>query len=163
MKKVIWILILLLFLGALKLLPFHGKELAGLLPVKTVIITRSCAEYTVDVGAGVQAVGKTLSEALEALQEETPVEVFLQTAEQVVLTEPDETAVKAVAETDAFRPAAGICRVPKGAADVDALSRYLQAHPAHETILDLKAALLEGRRPDIPLLRPVDGGYRFER
>ena len=70
MKKVIWVLIAVLVLGALNLLPFRSRELADLLPVKTVIVTRSGKEYTVDVGAGVKAVGDTLSDALKRLQEQ---------------------------------------------------------------------------------------------
>lgn len=161
-KKVIWVLIVVLFLGALDLLPFRSKELADLLPVKTVIITRSGAEYTVDVGAGVKAVGDTLSEALKRLQEQTSEDLFLPTAEQVVLTEPADEAAEAVAEESAFRPAAGICRTPDPAPDPNALGRYLQTHPSDYTIVDLQAAIAEGREPEIPVILPVGGGYRFE-
>ena len=162
MKKVIWVLIVVLILGALNLLPFRSRELADLLPVKTVIVTRSGAEYTVDIGAGVKAVGDTLSDALKRLQEQTSDDLFLPTAEQVVLTEPAGEAAQAVAEETAFRPAAGVCRTPDPSPDPNALGQYLKTHPSDCTIVDLQAAIAEGREPNLPVLLPVGGGYRFE-
>ena len=163
MKKVIWTLIALGALGAMDLLPFHARDVADLLPVKTVFITRSGEEYAVDVGAGVQAVGKTLSEALQQLRETSPGEVFLPTAEQLVLAEPDRDAVEAVAEESGFRPAAGICKTLLPIPDQEALSRYLETHPSDYTILDLRADLLAGKQPSIPELRAENGGFRFGR
>ncbi len=112
MKKLLCGLLVLGALAALGLLPFKGTDAAKLLPVKTVIVTKSGESYTVDIGAGVRAVGRTLSEALERLREEVTGRVFLPTAEQVILTEPAEEAAEAVAEESAFRPAAGIYRTP---------------------------------------------------
>ncbi|MBQ1372290.1 MAG: hypothetical protein IIY70_05105 [Oscillospiraceae bacterium] len=163
MKKVIWTLIALGALGSLNLLPFRARDVAGMLPVKTVFITRSGEEYTVDVGAGVEAVGKTISEALEQLQQEAPEEIFLPTAEQIVLTDPDEEAVEAVARESAFRPAAGVCKTNHPKPDAEALGNYLEAHPSDYTILDLQADLLAGTQPAIPLVCPTDGGFRFGR
>ena len=163
MKKVIWTLIVLGALGGLNLLPFHADDVAGMLPVKTVFITRSGEEYSVDVGAGVQAVGRTLSEALERLREESPGKVFLPTAEQIVLTDHDEDTVDAVAEETAFRPAAGICKTHLPKPDAKALGQYLEAHPSEYTILDLRADLLTGTPAAIPLVFQVDGGFRFGR
>ena len=163
MKKLVWLLLAVLILGALDLLPFESREVSALLPVKTILVMRSGEEYTVDVGAGVRAVGQSLKEALRRLCEESPGEVFLPTAEQVVLTEPADEAIEAVAEETAFRPAAGICVTPDADPDVEALGRYLEAHPLDYTVLDLRAALLEGRKPELPVVRAVDGGWRVEK
>ena len=162
MKKLIWILLGAAVLAALGLLPFHPEDAAKLLPVKTVVVTRSGEAYTVDIGAGVRAVGRTLSEALERLREEVSGLAFLPTAEQIVLTEPVEDAVEAVTEEEGFRPAAGIYRTPDPAPDVHALSAYLAAHPSNTTLLDLRAALAMGRAVRIPVIRSADGGYRVD-
>lgn len=162
MKKLLLILAVLVILGALELLPFRAVDAAKLLPVKTVIITRSGERYEVDIGAGVRAVGRTLSEALERLREEVTGEVFLPTAEQVILTEPAADALEAVAEEPSFRPAAGVYRCPDPNPDAEALGRYLSSHPSNYTILDVRAALAQGQRPLPPRVLRTAGGYRVE-
>ena len=162
MKKLFLFLSVVLVLGALGLLPFRAVDAARLLPVKTVIVTRSGDEYVVDIGAGVRAVGATLREALDRLREEVTGEIFLPTAEQVIITEPADGAVEAVAEEEDFRPAAGIYRTPDGDPDAEALGDYLASHPSNVTILDVRAALALGERPAIPTVRRTEGGYRVD-
>jgi len=162
MKKLFIVLLAAVVLGAMGLLPFRAVDAAKLLPVKTVIVTKSGEEYAVDIGAGVRAVGGTLREALERLKEEVAGTVFFPTAEQVLVTEPADGAVEAVAEETEFRPAAGIYRTPEGFPDVEALGAYLDAHPSDVTILDVRAALAQGRTPAIPVVRAADGGFRVD-
>lgn len=162
MKKLMLLAAAALLLGALGLLPFRATDAAKLLPVKTVIVTRSGDSYVVDVGAGVKAVGRTLREALERLREEVTGEVFLPTAEQVIITEPENGAVEAVAAETEFRPAAGIFLTPERAPDAEALGEYLASHPADYTILDVRAALAAGQAPAIPRVRAADGGWRVD-
>lgn len=162
MKKLLCGLLVLGALAALGLLPFKGTDAAKLLPVKTVIVTKSGESYTVDIGAGVRAVGRTLSEALERLREEVTGRVFLPTAEQVILTEPAEEAAEAVAEESAFRPAAGIYRTPEPAPDAGAFGEYLASHPSNVTLLDLRIALAAGEQARIPTVRAADGGWTVD-
>lgn len=162
MKKLLTVLLAAGVLGAMGLLPFRAVDAAKLLPVKTVIVTKSGEEYVVDVGAGVRAVGKTLREALDRLKEEVGGTVFFPTAEQVIVTEPADGAVEAVAEETEFRPAAGIYLTPEPSPDPEALGTYLDAHPSGVTILDVRAALALGREPAIPVIRGADGGFRVD-
>ena len=162
MKKLAWIALAALAIGALSLLPFRAEDAAKLLPVKTVIVTKSGDNYVVDVGAGVRALGRTLKEALERLREEVTGEVFFPTAEQVIITEPAEETIEAVAEETSFRPAAGIYRTPVAFPDTEALGDYLASHPSNYTILDARAALAAGCEPEIPRIVPVDGGWRVD-
>ena len=159
MKKLVFVLLAAGALGALGLLPFQAVDAAKLLPVKTVIVTKSGDEYTVDIGAGVQAVGRSLREALDRLREEVTGEVFLPTAEQVILTEPADGALEAVAEEREFRPAAGIYRTPDHFPDPAALGDYLDTHASNVTILEVRAALALGRQPKIPVIRRSEGGF----
>lgn len=162
MKKLAWIALTVLLLGALGLLPFRATDAAKLLPVKTVIVTRSGDSYTVDVGAGVRAVGRSLAEALERLREEVTGEIFLPTADQIVVTEPANGAVEAVAEETAFRPAAGIYLTPEAEPDPEALGEYLASHPSNTTLLDLRVALATDRVLRLPRILAAEGGYRVE-
>lgn len=162
MKKLLKILVLAAFLGALGLLPFRSVDAAKLLPVKTVIVTKSGDVYTVDAGAGVKALGRSLSVALDRLREKVTGVLFLPTAEQVVLTEPSEEALAAVAEESGFRPAMGIYRTPDPEPDPEALGEYLASHPSNTTILDVRAALAAGEAPRIPRIRSSRGGFLVE-
>lgn len=162
MKKLLFVLLAAGVLTAMGLLPFRAVDASKLLPVKTVIVTKAGEEYVVDIGSGVRAVGDTLRQALDRLREEVSGQVFLPTAEQVIITEPAEGAVEAVAEETEFRPAAGIYLTPEPAPDAEALGAYLDAHPSDVTILDVRAALALGQRPVIPVIHAADGGFRVD-
>ena len=163
MKKLLKWMLVLAVLCALGVLPFRATDVAELLPVRTVIVTRSGKELTVDVGAGVKAVGATLSEALETLKREVTGEVFFRTAEQVVVAEPAKDAITQVVQEPAFRPAAGICLTPETDADANELADYLESHRVDLTITQARAELLEGREPNLPTVRRADGGWLVER
>ena len=162
MKKMLVILFAAASFWALGLLPFRATDAAKLLPVKTVVVMKSGDRYVVDVGAGVRAVGRTLSEALERLKEEVTGEIFLPTAEQVIVTEPAEGAVEAVAEEESLRPAAGLYLTPIAAPDPEALGAYLAAHRSNYTILDAQAALAAGETLAPPRITAANGGYRVD-
>lgn len=162
MKKLLRILLVCALLGALGLLPFHASDAARLLPVKTIVVTRSGEEYIVDIGAGVRAVGRSLTEALARLKEEVTGVVFLPTAEQIILTEPAEETAEAAAAEEAFRPAAGIYRTPDPEPDARAMGAYLSTHTSNTTVLDLRAALAVGRELRLPVIRAAEGGYRVD-
>lgn len=162
MKKLLGLLLAAGIFAGLGLLPFRAVDAARLLPVKTVIVTRSGDSYTVDIGAGVKAAGRTLREALDRLREAVTGEAFLPTAEQVVITEPAAGAVEAVTEETEFRPAAGIYLTPEQSPDAAELGEYLASHPSNVTILAVRAELAAGRTPRIPRILAADGGYRVE-
>ena len=162
MKKMFVLLAAGALFWALGLLPFRATDAAKLLPVKTVVVMKSGDEYVVDVGAGVRAVGRSLSEALERLREEISGEIFLPTAEQIVVTEPAEDALEAAAEEERFRPAAGFYRTPIAAPDPEALGAYLASHPSNYTVLDARAAIAAGAEPRPPRITAADGGYRVD-
>lgn len=164
MKKLLRILVLVLVLAVLWRLPFRGVDVAKLIPVKTVVVTRSGDAYTVDVGAGVRGVGRTLSDALADLRDCVSGEIFFPTAEQVIVAEPEGPGtglLEAVAEEPSFRPAAGVYRSPEAEPDAEAVGKYLQSHPADTTIMDLRAALRAGEAPKLPLILSAHGGYRI--
>ena len=163
MKKLIKWGLILAALCALGVLPFKATDVAELLPVRTVIVTRSGRELTVDVGAGVRAVGKTLSEALRTLRQEVTGEVFFQTAEQIVVAEDAQDAVPQVVNEPSFRPAAGLYLTEDADADPEELADYLHTHASDTTLTQARAALLSGREPELPILRRSHGGWRVVR
>lgn len=160
MKRILRLLLAAAFLAGLAMLPFHAGEAADLLPVKTVIITKSGREYVVDVGAGVKAAGKTLAEALERLREEVTGKIFFGTADQVVVTDAAADVLEELTESQALRPAAGLYRTPAEDLDAKAVGDYLTAHSSNTTILQVKARMMTGQPMRIPVLVPAEGGFR---
>lgn len=161
MKKLLFLLAAIGILLYFGLLPFEANDVARLLPVETVFVTRSGEEYRVDVGAGVPGAGRTLREALEALRERVSGEIFFQTAEQVVVQEEAEDAVGEIVTEDAFRPSAAIYRTPETALDAQAVSQYLHTRHTALTLGQAAAQLESGRTPRLPTLLRSDGGYRI--
>lgn len=153
----------LLIAGAvyLGLLPFKAHDVAELLPVETVVVTRAGDQYRVDIGAGVRAIGKTLSEALDRLKEQVSGFVFFQTAEQVIVGEDAADAARAAITEPRFRPAAGIYLSPEPDPDANAISKYLKTRPAALTLGEAKARLARGETLWLPRLLPAGGGYRI--
>ena len=159
MKRILrWALVLAVLIS-LGRLPFRAEDVAELVPVKTVIISGSGEEYTVDVGAGIRAAGKTLEEALEHLREQAVGRIFFGTAEQVVVTDAAADALEDVIGQSAFRPAAGLYRTPAEGLDPERVGAYLSTHRSNTTILQVKARRLAGLAPEIPVLVPTRCGY----
>ena len=165
MKKLFRLLALAAVLAGLRALPFRATDAARLTPVQTVIVRHDAGRYEIDVGKAVRGVGRTLSEALEALRRAATGELFFRTAEQVVLVDPgvpDQEAIRAIVSEEAFRPAAGLYRTADPRPDTAALSAYLQSHSSNTTIGKLRGELLTGQDPLLPVIRQADGGYLVE-
>ena len=159
MKKLCKLLLLAAVLLALGLLPFRASDVAELIPVRTVVITRAGDAYQVDVGQGLKALGKTLAEALDRMRREAPGEIFFRTAEQVVVTRDAADVVPQAAQSPDLRPAAGLYLTPDAAPDAEAIAAFLSAHPADTTLARVRGELRNGRTPRIPTLRRTEGGY----
>ena len=162
MKKLIRIGLVLAGLGALGVLPFRAADVAELIPVRTILVTRSGASYEVNIGEGLRALGDTVKKALEALREQAPGEVFYETAEQVLVTETAAQAVEEIAGLPELRPAAGLWLTPDSSLDLQAAGDYLAAHPADLTLTEVRARLLTGEPPSLPRLIPTEGGFRVD-
>lgn len=160
MKKLFWILGLAAAAAWLGFLPFQATDVANLIPAQTVFVLKDGTQYTVDVGAGVQAVGKTLKDALAALQEQTSGTVFFETCEQVVLMGDTDTLLSDVAAEEAFRPAAAVYTVSVPP-DIGALSDYLHSHHGELTVSKVKAAAAVGETVKVPQVEVIGGGYRI--
>lgn len=160
MKKLLFLLAALGVLAYLGLLPFHASDVAQLLPVETVFITRSGACCRVDVGAGVSGVGRTLREALDALREQVSGDLFYQTAEQIVVRQDAADALEEIVTEEAFRPSAALYLTAERSLDAKAVSAYLHTRPTALTLGQTAAKLETGQRPRLPVLQKTDGGYR---
>lgn len=158
MKKLLCILGAVAAAGYLGLLPFEAHDVADIIPAQTCFIMKDGTRYTVDVGAGVKAVGDTLKKALNALQQQTAGSVFFGTCEQVVLVGDTEDLLADIVREDAFRPAAGVYTADT-AMDIEELSAYLHNHPGGVTVSDVRAAAAEGTPVSVPKITSAGGGF----
>jgi len=159
MKKLCKLLVLAAALGALGLLPFRRTDVSELIPVQTIVVTRSGDRYVVDIGQGLRALGQTVAQALDRLRREAPGEVFFKTAEQVVLTEEAADAVEEIVTEPELRPAAGLYLTPDAAPDAEAIGRYLTSHPEDTAISRVRGELSQGQELELPRIRRTEGGY----
>lgn len=160
MKKVLCLFAAVAVAAYLGLLPFKATDVADLIPAQTAFIMKDGTTYTVDVGAGVSAIGNTLKKALAALQEQTAGTVYFGTCEQLVLLGDTEALLPEIAGETDFRPAAGVYTASE-MPDADAVSSYLHNHHGDLTINDVKAALAAGEKVMLPQIVPAGGGFRI--
>lgn len=160
MKKLLCVFAAVAVAAYLGILPFKATDVADLIPAQTAFLMKNGTQYTVDVGAGVQAVGSTLKGALEALQEQTAGTVYFGTCEQLVLMGDTEALLTDVAAETEFRPAAGVYTASE-MPDPDAVSAYLHNHHGDLTLSEVKAALAAGEKVMLPQIAPTGGGFRI--
>ncbi len=160
MKKLLCVFAAVAVAGYLGLLPFKATDVADLIPAQTAFIMKDGTQYTVDVGAGVRAVGSTLKQALELLQEQTAGTVYFGTCDQLVLMGDTQTLLPQVAQEEAFRPAAEVYTA-SSVSDTDAVTAYLGTHSGELTLCEVKAAIAEGTPVTLPQIVPAGGGFRI--
>ena len=159
MRKLISLILVLLALWAMGRLPFRARDVAELLPVRTVLVDREGNEVTVDAGTGVRGVGDTISEALASLRERASGRIFFGTAEQVILTDRAAELLPQALEEPAFCPAAGVYMTPDRTLDPEAAADYLSTHSSNLTLIRLKALLEQKEQVQLPVLRREGGGF----
>lgn len=159
MKKLFSLLAVLAILALLGWLPFHAHDVAELVPAQTIIVTRSGDTYTIDIGAGVRAVGSSIKSALAALKEQVSGVLFFQTADQILLVGASPQDVAQAAAEPAFRPAAKLYLSQDPGLDPGKVTAYLAAHEEGVTLSQVRASQLCGEALTVPTLYPTDGGF----
>ena len=122
-------------------LPFREYDTAKLLPVRTVqaaLTASGAVKLVTDVG---EAEGETWTEAVAALREGAPGDVFFDTAEQLVVCSP--SLLPDIVESGDLRPAAQVY-FADALTDPEGLNGYLSAHESDRTVADVRYDLLRG-------------------
>lgn len=139
-------------LGALALLLLSpagssGADISLLEPVAAVQVlsTRDGVRVLTDTGA--KGYGSTLSQALENLHSSTPAQIFLDTAQYLLVDDgaylPELYSV--------LRPACRVCLI-KEQADLELAAQYLRLHGPKVTLLQYRAGAAE-----LPILYSKEG------
>lgn len=135
MKRWGYLLAALAAVGFLSRLPHPAEDIAKLEPVQLVYIHMEEGLLRLETDTGAAGSGKTLSEAAENMKQTAPAEIFLETAEYLILSED-------VAVTEEFytllRPA---CRVviTNQKPDLQQTAQYLSVHQPGLTLARIRA------------------------
>lgn len=149
----IW-LIALMGVLALSFLPAPGRDLGKLEPVSALYIYMYEGNVVVETDAGDLGSGKTLEAALEDLHAGSMGEIFLDTAEHLILTDASMPLLPELEKI--LRPSVEPV-VGKNGMDLKKAERYLSAHPTGATLLKIST---QGKQ--VPRLFWKEGRFRIE-
>ncbi len=134
MKRIIWMLVLLaaaVFGSRL----FGRSDVAKLEPVEVIRVSVQENDILVETDTGQSGRGKDLETAFENLKHRTAGDVFLDTADYVILT--NATQKMAGELLDYLRPACRVC-VEKGSAELTQAADYLSIHTPQITLMECR-------------------------
>lgn len=140
--------------------PFRSSDVAELIPVEILVISKEDDQLVVD-GGQIQGRGATWTEAWQDLKQGAPGKVFLGTAEYVVLVGDAIDQLDIVAESELLRPAARVCYCPGETPQVEQAAKYLTVKEGGVTLQKVCAAKLQGQEPELPVLIHTKGGLRL--
>ncbi len=132
MRKILWLLALMLTAAYGSGL-FEASDVAKLQPVELIRISWLGNDILVEMDTGEQGHGATLAEAFADLKEKTTGDIFLDTADQVLLTRETEELIPELLEF--LRPACRVC-LEDGSADLEKAAAFLDTHQPEITLMD---------------------------
>ena len=135
MKKWLYILVTLAAVGILSRLPHPSRDISKLEPVQAVYLYIENGELHIETDTGDRGSGLTLTEATDDLKGNSDSEIFLETAEFLILA-PDVPIASDF--FDHLRPGCRVCftwQTP----DLPAAAQYLSLHTPKTTLSDLRS------------------------
>lgn len=135
MKK--WLLLIgaLAAVGFLSRLPHPARDIAKLEPVRVVYLYMDQGRLCIETDTADYGSGRNLTEATDDLRTRADAEIFLDTAEFLLLS--PEVTISPDFYTH-LRPACKVCYT-ETAPDLAAAAEYLAAHPPEITLAHLRA------------------------
>ena len=154
MKKVIWLVAVIVTVAITGLLPFAGTDIAKLHPVEVLIVSRSEDGLLLQTDSGMLGTGKNVEEALQTLRLSSEGNIFLDTANYLLIS-PDCTE-EIVTLWNYVRPACQVYHF-KGEGKYEKIGKYLESHPSQTTVL----GYLQGEI-NVPMLIMEEESVRIE-
>lgn len=145
-----WVGLLAGFVVAMLIAPSRDMDIASLQPVELLYIYMEKGKVTVETDTGDLGVGKDLQKAMENLKATSHGEIFLETAQYLLLGENAEDCLPQLKQI--LRPAAQVLRM-EGAPDVEGLVKFLSVHKSPLALKDWR----EGT--ELPKLTIKEGRY----
>ncbi len=148
MKKIA-IFVALAVAAALGSSLFPASDVAKLEPVEVIRIQMDRGQILVETDTGQFGRGADLQRAFEDLKNRASGDVFLDTADYVILTEGSRGQIAGL--LDFLRPACKVC-LEQGTADLQKVAGFLDTHKPELTIMDC-----QGGQVDLPALVTKEG------
>ncbi len=149
MRRWAFFLVALLLAAALDAMPFRGTDVADLQPVELVYVRSEQSRVFVQTDTGDVGTGETIDAAFEDMKKSAPSEIFLDTAEHLLLAPSARSLLPELA--DILRPACTVCIVQTDV-DLEQAAEFLGMHKPTRSLTDCRAGKL-----DIPTLKLQEG------
>ncbi len=135
-----WLLYALALGGiiALELSPFSATDIGKLRPVEVVSLTIDEGQMLLQTDTGDEGRGDTVGQALNALKNTTPGEIFLETADHLLIGPGCEGQVTEMALY--LRPSCSIC-LREGQPELEKAAEFLSAHRPQVTLQDWRSGI----------------------
>jgi len=157
MKKLLLLAAAAALTAVCGLLPFEGREVGGLLPVRALVVGRENGELTVSGGDGLTGRGPTWQAAMDNLKATVAGDVFYGSTCDVIFRVNAADAVADAMRDNRLRPAVRVY-LTAGRPDAEDAADFLRAHPGGVTLQDIQAAALERKKTELPVLACGSGG-----
>lgn len=135
MKKWLFLTAVLIAVAVFSRRPHPARDVSKLEPIQTLYVYRNGAELAVETDTGAKGTGKNLTEAAAAMKANASAELFLDTAEFLLLH-------PAVPITEEFhtllRPTCKVT-ITTTAPDLQTVSAYLSVHTPPMTLSEVRA------------------------
>lgn len=131
MKRIGMVLATVLVLAALGTL-FPRTDVGKLQPVQVIQVTKERGVLTVVTDTGENGTGKNLSEAIDALKATASGQIFMDTAEYLLIGRNCTAALEQAEEI--LRPGTRVCAVD-GEVDMEKVSSFLSVHKPELTLV----------------------------
>lgn len=140
MKRMLWIALAIAAAWTLPRLTHPAVNIGKLEPAEAVRISETAGGIRVETDSGSIGEGTTLEEAVEDLRNGAPAEVFLETADKLILSGDLTKYWEEIFRR--FRPACQVC-LAEGDLDLAEAAKYLDIHPTGQTLGRLRGGLGE--------------------
>lgn len=138
MKRWLYYLGTVAAVAALSAEPSAGSDIGKLQPVQVVCITVSDGQVTVRTDTEDRGTGETLAAAVSNMQETATGEVFLETADHLLLAPDCQFLLRDVMTL--LRPSCSLCWM-EGEPEMEDIGLFLQIHAPETTLKDYRAGI----------------------
>lgn len=149
MKKLLLGLLIVTAVWGIPRLSHPAVDIGRLEPVEVVRLSRISGGIAVETDSGRIGKGRTLQDAVADLRNSADAEIFLETADKLIATGNLDAYWQEIFRM--FRPACQLC-AGGGTLDLKDSGRYMELHPAGQTLAKLRAG-----EKGIPILKMENG------
>lgn len=131
MKRWLWCLAALALAAVMGWMPFTGTDVGKLQPVEVIRVSMQGDLILVETDTGDVGMGADLDTAFADLKESTAGEIFLDTADYLLITRDAQGQLAELSEY--LRPACAVC-LEAGEAELEEAAAFLSAHDPELTL-----------------------------